>query len=145
MKMKFFESMINSTLYYSLDVMPDYKSEIEIIKNFVGRCYKDILGIPREVQTNIHDLEEMLQVPTVENILKRKRLMSVSHITRLNYDNPARIVVLGKPIMEQKGRKKNIKTWRKTIDDDIQSLFSEPEYVNMCDRRCRRIIKEMTK
>ena len=27
----------------------------------------------------------------------------------------------------------------------IQTLFNEVEYVNMCDRRCRKSIKEITK
>ena len=69
----------------------------------------------------------------------------MSHISRLPYNNPARIVAMGKPVMDNVGRKKTYKTWRKTIINDMFEFYNGAEFLNISNRNSRKYLMEVMK
>ena len=68
-----------------------------------------MLNIPAEFHTHENVLCDILKIDNCVNYLKKKRLVTLSHISRLANDNPARIIILGEPVSGKKSEKKTKK------------------------------------
>ena len=62
-----------------------------------------------------------------------------SHIARLPYDNPARIILFGKLINRMKGiRRRQFFNIKRTMMKDLKKEYDESTFCNLCDRKKRR-------
>ena len=95
LKMKLFESLVLSVLFYSLETVPVMKTYLEMLKNFVVTCYKRILNINRDIRISEKELLDIMNMEPIEELWRKRRRNAYSHIARLPYDNPARIVLFG--------------------------------------------------
>ena len=137
-KKKFFESHVLSVLFYSLDTVPVRKKYVRRMENFVIKCYKIMIGIDRKVQMTESDLTKILNVNSVETLWKKRRITSYSHIARLPFDNPARIILYGKHDNERKYmNKRKFFNLKRNMMKDINSLLDVETYCMLCDRRIR--------
>ena len=145
LKMRLFDSLVVSVLMYSMDTVPVKKSLLERLQTFIEGCYKRILKINKDVKIKENELIEILGRDPIEDTWRRKRLNAYSHIARLPYDNPARIVLYGKPTYKMNGRRRRFANVKRTMMKDINKIYDESTYCNLCDRRMRRITTHIRK
>ena len=138
-KMGLFDSLVVSVLMYSMDTVPVKKSFLDRLQSFIEGCYKRILKINKDVKIKEKDLIEILDRELIEDTWRKRRLNAYSHMARLPYDNPARIVAFGTLVCETSGRKRKFVNVKRTMMKDINEIFDESTYCNLCDRRTRRI------
>ena len=129
---------------YSMDTVPVKKTFTELLKNFVGGCYKKILKINKDVEMSEKDLANMLDVDTVDKMWKKRRMNAYSHIARLPYDNRARIVLFGKQIHKFRGTSRRFFNIKRTMMKDIGKIYDESTYCNLCNRRVRSTVYTST-
>ena len=72
---------------------------------------------------------------------KRRRISTVNHISRLPFDNPARIILFGEPILYLKNntKKRRFRTVKETVYKDIDECLENKYYCNLCDRKFKRV------
>ena len=140
LKMKLFDSLVCSVMFYSLETVPWKKHFEDTIRNCVVKCYKQILNIDHDIRVEESDLTDLLGVKTIHEQWKRKRLNAVSHIASLPYDNPARIVLFGSPIFRTKVKKRRFKTLNKSLMDDVNEILNNDTYCNLCNRKFRSAV-----
>ena len=137
LKMKLFDSLVMSVLLYSLETIPKKKIFEDRVRTFLVKCYKQILNIHPDIRIQENDLVQILGVENTLMIWKKKRISTVNHIARLPYDNPARIVLFGKPIYINTTKNRKFKTMKQTLYSEIDNLLTKDEYCNLCDRKFR--------
>ena len=137
-KKRFFESLVLSVLFYSLDTVPVRKKYVRRMENFEIKCYKIMIGIDRKVQMTESDLIKILNVKSIESLWKKKRITSYSHIARLPFDNPARIILYGRYTKESEhANKRKFFNLKRNMMKDINSILDVETYCNLCDRKIR--------
>ena len=80
-----FNSLVLSVLFYSLDTVPDLKMLNDMLERFVVKCYKVILGIHEDVRIEEVKLVKILNVDTLKEMWRKRRMRAISHIARLPY------------------------------------------------------------
>ena len=66
-----------------------------------------MLKIPKELKVDESVLADIMRVDDVNNYLKKKRLITCTHMSRLKYNNPARVITYRDiHFKEKKGKKK---------------------------------------
>ena len=85
-----------SVSLYTIETVPKKKTYVDLMKNFLVRCYKTILNINSDIRINEKTITNILGVSTIDEIWAGRNLNASSHISRSPYDNPARIAVLEK-------------------------------------------------
>ena len=86
----------------------------------------------------------MLDVETIEVILRKRRINTYSHISRLPYSNPVRIVLFGKPIYNSNVTRRRFCNVKSTMMKDINNYLDESTYCNLCDRKIRSTVYTRT-
>ena len=71
-------------------------------------------------------------------IWKKRRRNAYSHISRLPYDNPARIVLFGHRNEVQNVKKRRFYNVKRTMMKDIRDM-NVGTYCNLCDRKYVRL------
>ena len=137
LKMKLYDSLVMSVLMYSMDTVFYKKTYCDQMKFFTVGCYKKILGIHRDVEISEEHLVEILGVDTVKDRWMKRRIQAYSHISRLPYKNPARIVLLGKMSWKSSKRQRKFFNVKRTMMKDINKYLNESTYCNLCDRKIR--------
>ena len=144
LKIKLFNSLVMSVLMYSMETIPSLKTFETRLKIFIISCYKRILRIHKDVEIKEKDLSEILGIYTVDKIWRKRRINAYSHIARLPYDNPARVVLLGKMIHSANGPKRKFANVKRTMMKDINKFLNESTYCNLCDKKIRSTIYTST-
>ena len=81
----------------------------------------------------------------MNNIWKQKRISATNHIARLPYDNPARIILFGEPMLYFKDNKKRkFRTVKETLYKDINEILDEEYYSKLCDRTFKSVSLHQT-
>ena len=108
-----------------------------MLERFVVKCYKVILGIHEDVRIEEVKLVKILNVDTLKEMWRKRRMRAISHIARLPYDNPARITMFGHPIIRKKCKERKFENVKSTTMKTIKKVLNEEEFCNLCDRNIR--------
>ena len=127
-----------------METVPVRKVFVDLLTSFTTRCYKLILGINKDVELSEKDLANMLQVDSIEDIWRKRRMNAYSHIARLPYKNPARITLFGKMVYHSHGHKRRFFNVKRTMMKDLKKCLNEATYCNLCDRRMKSVILHNT-
>ena len=98
---------------------------------------------PSEFNTHENVLCDILKVDNCVNYIRKKRLVTLSHISRLANDNPARIIILGEPVNGKKGAKQNKKkyNWYDQVMKDAKIILQDDQIINLLNKNIRKFIK----
>ena len=104
-----------------------------------------MLGIDRNIKVNENVLMELMnQQNSVEKIWTERRITSYSHVSRLPFDNPARIVIFGSLLTENINDKREFFNVKCSIMKDLKKLMDNETLCNLCDRKIRSTDLYMT-
>lgn len=126
-----------SVLFYSLTTVPVRRSYIQRLQKFVVDCYKRMLGIDRKLKISEKTLTQIMNTKSIEKIWNDRRMTSYSHIARLPYDNPARIVLFGRMENDTYKQKRKHFNLKRNMMKDIRQFMDTETFCNLCDRKIR--------
>ena len=105
-----------------------------------------MLKTPKELKVDESVLADIMKVDDVNNYLKKKRLITCTHMSRLKYNNPARVIVItyGDIHFKEKKdrRKKKTINWYDQTNHDLSKIIKNENIINIMNKQFRRNIKD---
>ena len=138
--MELFDSLVLSVLFYTLTIVPMKSKYVEWLENFVIRYYKKMLKIDTDFRIQEPDLARILKTELIKNQWRKINVNSASHIARLPFNNPSRIVLFGKPKHINEKRPRKFITVKESLMIEIMKHASKDTLCNLCDTKIRRAI-----
>ena len=96
-----------------------------------------MLGIDRKLKISEKTLTQIMNTKSIEKIWNDRRMTSYSHIARLPYDNPARIVLFGRMENDTYKQKRKHFNLKRNMMKDIRQFMDTETFCNLCDRKIR--------
>ena len=75
----------------------------------------------------------------LKTLWRKRRINAYIHISRLPYENPARIVLFGKKIYQTHGYKRKFFNVKRTMMKDLRKRLNAATYCNLCDRKTKSV------
>ena len=123
-KLRFYEASVLSVLCYGLHTIAIRRGDLEKLEIFHRRNLRVLLGFHLTDRIRNEEIHRRAKVPPIAKILKKHRLGLVGHVARRNEDRPARQAVFEEPPRDWRGAAGIRKTWRRTVDEDLEILMS---------------------
>jgi hypothetical protein len=123
-KLKFYGASVVSVLMYALETLPIRQTDLDKLEVIHRRCLRVILGFRSTDRISNRDLHQRANLPSIEFLLRRQRLRLIGHTARREDTRPARQAVFSKLPAEWTSKAGIRKTWRRTVEDDLQSFMS---------------------
>ena len=137
--MKLFNSLVMSVLLYTIETVPMEKQFVELLRNFVVKCYKTILNIDSDIRVNEKNVTDILGITTIDEVWSGRNLNATSHISRLPFRNTARVVLFGKPRYIKKIKPRKYMTVKESLMKEVHKWLTNDTLCRLCDRKIRKI------
>ena len=121
MKVQLYRSLVEAVLLYGAESWPILADDVSRLETFQMRQLRSILGVSRRLCLRNEDIREQCGVPSIEILLRRRRLTWLGHILRQPEERLIRKVLFGQLTGSQK-RGKSPTTLRKLLHNDWLAL-----------------------
>jgi hypothetical protein len=126
-KLRVLDAAVMSVLLYGAESWPMLAQDLRRLEVFQNRVLREILGVRLTDRVRVMDLRDRAGAPSIEARLVKARLRLLGHVARMPQERLPRAVFLSTPPRDwRKRRGGQVKTWRKTIEDDLRRVH--PQY-----------------
>ena len=128
-KLKIFRMTALPTLLYGSEIWALTRDEILRLESWQHRCIRYMMGIRYSKHGNVpgSELRQKCRLPTIERLLRERRLRWFGHAARMGEDRlPRKMLTARLGTRRPRGRPR--KSWRETISEDLKMIGSYEEY-----------------
>ena len=141
--MRIFNASVLSKLLLSCETWCLPQNLLDKLESFQTRCLRRIIWKKNVFQKN-PEVRKKCQQPTVESIIRSRRLSWLGHVQRMKNDRIPKILLWGKPSQGKQKQQRMKLRWTDLIHEDLKHHSIQPnEWTTVCQdrKKWRSIIK----